>query len=253
MGTELIDPQSIRNVTVVGDPEDTRGVVHRLRRAFTEAGPVSTAWPTGHTIRLDELSTHAPIPLLERSIRLADGMLAVMNATADSPRLEAALRVADDHQVARLCLVTGLDRPGADFDRCVRTIAGTHGAVPLVLHVPHGLGTLFDGVVQLIPMWAMEPVAAAYYGRQWSFAEPWYRRLRAAIMHSDAASADTGRPDMPPERVHDHVRRLTHVGDAVPVLCDAAARGDVTPLLDAVARYLPSPLQVCQPAHALDY
>lgn len=172
MGTELIDPQAIRNVTVVGEPDDTTRVVHRLRRALTTTVP--PARTTGHTIRFAELSTHAPIDTLERSIRLADGVLAVMNATRSTARLEAALRVADDHQVARLCLVTGLDQPGADFDRCVHTIAGTHGAVPLVLHIPHGLGAHFDGVVDLIPMWAIEPVAAAYYGRRWELAEQWY-------------------------------------------------------------------------------
>ncbi|WP_280183960.1 hypothetical protein [Nocardia cyriacigeorgica] len=251
MGTELIDPQSIRNVTVVGEPEDTTRVVHRLRRAMATAVP--PAWTTGHTIRFAELSTHAPIATLERSIRLADGVLAVMNATTSSARLEAALRVADDHQVARLCLVTGLDRPGADFDRCVHTVASTHGAAPLVLHIPHGLGAHFDGVVDLIPMWAVGPVAAAYYGRQWELAEQWYRRLREAITPSGDAWTDAGAQAISPEVLHDRVRRLTQIGDAVPVLCDATSRGEVAPLVNAIVRYLPSPLQVCQPEHALDY
>lgn len=251
MGTELIDPQSIRNVTVVGEPGDTTRVVHRLHRAMARTQPF--AGTAGHTIRLAELSSHAPIATLERSIRLADGVLAVMNATTSCPRLEAALRVADDHQVARLCLVTGLDRPGADFDRCVRTIAGTHGAVPLVLHIPHGLGARFDGVLDLIPMWAIAPVAAAYYGRQWELAEQWYRRLRDAVRNSGDTSADADVPSISPEMLHDRVRRLTHVGDAVPVLCDATPHGEVAPLVNAIVRYLPSPLEVCQPEHALDY
>ncbi|MBF6345368.1 hypothetical protein IU409_17915 [Nocardia cyriacigeorgica] len=251
MGTELIDPQTIRNVTVVGEPDDTTRVVHRLRRAMATAVP--PAWTTGHTIRFAEVSTHAPIATLERSIRLADGLLAVMNATTSTARLEAALRVADDHQVARLCLVTGLDQPGADFDRCIHTIAGTHGAVPLVLHIPHGLGAHFDGVVDLMSMWAIEPVAAAYYGRRWELAQQWYRRLREAVLPSGAALTDADAPDVSADVLHDRVRRLTQIGDAVPVLCDATPRGEVAPLVNAIVRYLPSPLQVCQPEHALDY
>jgi len=34
MGTKAIDPQSIRNVTIIGDADETERVVHRLRRCF---------------------------------------------------------------------------------------------------------------------------------------------------------------------------------------------------------------------------
>ncbi|MFE7721590.1 GTP-binding protein [Nocardia rhizosphaerihabitans] len=257
MGTEVIEPQSIRNVTIVGDPEETTRVVHRLTRRFAETGSdmVSTVhWTTDHidhTIRLTELSSHAPIATLERSIRLADGVVAVMNAAVQrAPRLETILRVADDHQVARLCLVTGLDHPAADFDRCVRTIADTHGAVPLTVQIPHGIGTRFEGVVDLVPMGALEPMGVEFYGSYWKVAEQWYRSLVNTVMEQDG---DLGPREIAPEQLYDRVRCLTHVGDAAPVLCDPAPWSDIGPLLDAIIRYLPSPLHVCQPEHALDY
>lgn len=257
MGTEVIEPQSIRNVTIVGDPEETARVVHRLTRRFPATGSDTAAtvqWTTDHivhTIRLAELSSHAPIATLERSLRLADGVVAVMNAAARrAPRLETILRVADDHQVARLCLVTGLDHPGADFDRCLRTIADTHGAVPLTLQIPHGIGTEFEGVIDLVPMWALEPLAAEFYGSQWNVAEQRYRSLVNTIMEQQDGEL---RPrEIPPEQLYDHVRGLTHIGEAAPVLCDTAPWDDVAPFLDAIIRYLPSPMHVCQPEHALD-
>ncbi|MGW6726138.1 hypothetical protein ACWF9G_09560 [Nocardia sp. NPDC055029] len=258
MGTEFIEPQSIRNVTIVGDPDETRRVVHRLtgRFAGTGSGTAATVqWTTDHidhTIRLTELSSHAPIATLERSIRLADGMVAVMNAAVRrAPRLETILRVADDHQVARLCLVTGLDHPAADFDRCVRTIADTHGAVPLTVQIPHGIGTGFEGVVDLVPMGALEPMGAEFYGSHWQVAEQWYRSLVHTVMEQQ--DGDLGPREIPPEQLYDRVRCLTHIGDAAPVLCDAAPWSDIAPFLDAITRYLPSPLHVCQPEHALDY
>lgn len=218
MGTKAIDPQSIRNVTIIGDPDETTRVARRMFGGFAGTGSSTVHWVTGrvdHTIRIAELSSHAPIATLERSIRVADGVIAVVNAAVKSaPRLETILRVADDHQVARLCLVTGLDDPAADFDRCVRMIADARGAVPLTLQIPLGIGTEFEGDI--------DPVL--------------------------------GPPEIPSEQLHDRIRRLTRTGDAVPVLCYAAQRSDdIAPLLDAIVRYLPSPMQVCQPEHALNY
>ncbi len=254
MDTELCEPQSIRNATIIGDPEETARLVRRLTRraaATTAGAEVTLAWTTDHadhTIRLTELSSHAPLATLERAIRLADGVVVVMSAAVPrAPRLEAILRVADDHQVARLCLVTGLEHPGADFDRCVGTIAHTHGAVPLTVQIPHGLGAEFTGVIDLVPMWALEPMAAEFYGHHWPIAEQHYRALVTAVTNQDAPRR------LPPSRMYDRVRHLTHIGDAAPVLCDAGGRNDIAPFLDAVIRYLPSPLHVCQPEHALDY
>ncbi|NEW37601.1 hypothetical protein GV792_03010 [Nocardia cyriacigeorgica] len=261
MGTEIIEPQSIRNVSIVGDPDDTTRVVHRLLRGFTTTGTGRAAtvpWVTDgidHTIRIAEQSSDAPIAALERAIRVADGVIAVMNAAPESTaRLEAILRIADDHQVARLCLVTGLDHPAADFDRCLRTIAGTHGAVPLTLQIPHGIGADFDGVIDLIPMWSLEPMAAAFYGSYWKVAEKRYCDLVDQVMQQGVSVPNIhSLREIPAEQVHDRVRHLTHLGDAAPVLCDAPPRTDIAPLLDAIVRYLPSPMHVCQPEHALDY
>ncbi|MEV3959333.1 GTP-binding protein [Nocardia sp. NPDC050193] len=261
MGIRAVDPQSIRNVTIVGEPAETTRVVRRLLRdhARTPAATVIHRVPGGgeHTIRVTELSSHAPIADLERAIRVADGAVVVLNAaTAHAARFETILRVADDHQVARLCLVTGLDHPAADFDRCVRAIADTRGARPLMLHLPLGAGPGFGGVIDLVPMWALEPMAAEFYGSRWQLAERRYRELVTAVTDQDGAAPDDSRGPrkIPPEQLHDRIRSVTRIGEAVPVLCDAARHGgDNAALLDAIVRYLPSPMLVCQPEHALDY
>ncbi|RMI28393.1 GTP-binding protein [Nocardia stercoris] len=250
MEAKPIDPQSICNVTIVGEPADTAAVIHRL------AHPAATVeWAADgvdHTIHLAELSIHAPIARLERSIRVADGVIAIVDAVATAPRLETVLQVADDHQVARLCLVTGLDRPGADFDRCLRTLADIRGAVPLALQIPLGLGIDCAGVLDLPTMWELESMAE-FYGGHWQVAEQWYRTLTDTVTEQDAAHP-FGTPRFPPAQLHNRIRHLTRIGEVVPVLCRAPATSDnIASLLDAVVRYLPSPMDVCQPEHALDY
>ncbi|MTE16163.1 GTP-binding protein [Nocardia aurantiaca] len=260
MGTEAIDPQSIRNVTIIGHPDETTRVIHRLHRRFGKAGSGTTTtirWTTGrveHTIRVTELSSHAPIADLERSIRVADGVIAVVHAAATSaPRLETILRVADDHQVARLCLITGLEHPAATFDRHVRKITDIRGAVPVPLQLPIGIGTDFEGVIDLASMWALGPLAAEILGSHWKVAEQHYRSLIETVT-AQALDASRDPRDVEVDELHHRIRCLTRIGDVVPVLCSAApTTDDTTSLLDAIARYLPSPLDVCQPEHALDY
>lgn len=253
MATKAIDPQSIRNVTLIGDPADTTRLLHRLHGS-AHPGP-ELRWSADraeHTIRLAEVSSHAPIPILQRAIRVADSVIAVVNAAeTNAPRLETILQIADDHQVARLCLVTSLDHPAANFPRCLRTIADTRGAVPLTLQLPLSTGPAFEGVIDLLPLWALEPLAAEIYGPHWKSAEHGYR----ALVHT--LTEDT--TDSPPseitlDQLHHRIRALTRLGDVIPILCSAAPRSnDTAPLLDAIVRYLPSPLDVCQPEHALDY
>ncbi|MFI7193571.1 hypothetical protein ACIBQ0_27895 [Nocardia nova] len=261
MGVKIIDPQSIRNVTIVGEPEETTALIGRLRRRPTAHGSrsaVTVEWVTDraeHTVRITELSSHAPIAELERAIRTADGVVVPMNAAATSaPRLEAILRVADDHQVARLCLVRGLDRHAADFGHCVRTVAATRGAVPVTLQMPLGIGAEFEGLIDLVPMWELEPMATEFFGSHWPAAVQRYHELVDTVLAQDTArSRLPGTGKMPPRQLHDRIRHLTRIGDVVPVLCDASPHSDdITALLDAMVRYLPSPMHVCQPEHALD-
>ncbi|MEC3952918.1 hypothetical protein VMT65_07745 [Nocardia sp. CDC153] len=252
MGTKAIDPQSIRNVTIIGDPDETSRLVHRVYRHV--GGPADTVrWATDrieHTIRIATLPIHAPLAQLERSIRVADSLIAVAHAAAPGPRLETILRVADDHQVARLCLVTALDRPAADFPRCVRTIADIRGATPVTVHVPLGTGPEFAGGLDLIATWDVAPLAAEIHGIGWETAEAWYRGLAKAVLPQPPG---VSLRSIPVEQLHHRIRSLTRIGEIVPILCSTAPTADDIPsILDAITRYLPSPMDVCQPEHALD-
>lgn len=261
MGTKAIDPQSIRDITLLGDPAGTTRVAHRLLQHSTRPVSATTLhWTTDgidHTIRLTELSTDTPIAELQRHIRVANGVIAVIDAAGPlAPRLETMLRVADDHQVARLCLITNLDHPAANFDRCIRAIAATRGATPLPLQFPFSTGTAYEGIIDLLSTWSLLPIAAETYGSHWKTAQQWYDALATAVTEQDASHPRTpsAATDGPSDHLHRRIRSLTRIGDIIPILCSATPPPAGTPaLLNAIVRYLPSPLDVCQPEHALDY
>ncbi|APA96485.1 Elongation factor G [Nocardia seriolae] len=95
-------------------------------------------------------------------------------------------------------------------------------------------------------MWALEPLAADIYGPHWQPAEDAFHTLVRTVFPHD--------PTPPRDIPLDRIRSLTRIGDVVPILCGTAPRSnDTAPILDAIVRYLPSPMDVCQPEHALDY
>jgi len=121
----------------------------------------------------------------------------------------------------------------------------------VTLQIPLGLGAAFEGVIDLLPTWALGPVAAEIYGRHWALAQEQCLALTATVMQRDATHPYAGQNprEVSLDHLHGRIRDLTRIGDVVPILC----RADITTLLDAIVRYLPSPLDVCQPEHALDY
>lgn len=258
MDRKAIDPQSIRNVTMVGDPAETARIGHRLCGGAGETGTFHwVKHGVEYAIHLTELSPAAPPTQLQRVIRTAEGVIAIIDAGARrNTRLDTVLRIADDHQVARLCLITGLDHPAADFDHCLRALAGIRGAVPVALQLPIGAGPEFAGVIDLLGMWALEPMGVEFYGDHWALAQRSYSDLVATVLESEAGDTGSGSPAADRRastRLPARVRRRTHLGDLVPVLCDGSPwSDDITALLDAVVGYLPSPLEVCQPEHVLD-
>lgn len=218
-----------------------------------------------HPINIIDTPGHVDFTVeVERCLRVLDGAVAVFDGVAGvEPQSETVWRQADRYHVPRVCFVNKLDRVGADFARCVEMIAERLGAVPLVLHLPIGAEAAFTGVVDLVRMRALVWSAEAELGEAYretdipaqlrDEAERWRTRLVETVAeHDDTMMAAYVAGIEPTEaELHAAVRRLTIAsgsGDGptvTPVLCGTAFKNKgVQPLLDAVVRYLPSPLDV---------
>ncbi len=194
---------------------------------------------------------------VERSLRVLDGAIALLDANAGvEPQTETVWRQADKYKVPRMVFVNKMDKTGADFFRCVEMIRDRLGATPVVTQLPVGAENAFKGVVDLITMkaliWRDETL-----GAEWDITEipeslvgpanEWREKLvEAAVeLDDDAMSAylEGNQPDA------DTLRRLIRKGTVsvtfFPILCGSAFKNKgVQPLLDAVIDYLPSPVEV---------
>ncbi|MDX1729675.1 MAG: elongation factor G [Aurantimonas coralicida] len=194
---------------------------------------------------------------VERSLRVLDGAIALLDANAGvEPQTETVWRQADKYHVPRMIFVNKMDKTGADFYRCVEMIKSRLGARPVVIQLPIGAENEFKGVVDLIEMkalvWRNENL-----GAEWDIVEipddlkdraEEYRELmiEAAVEIDEAATEKYLEGEMPD---NDELRRLIRKGTCdvwfTPVLCGSAFKNKgVQPLLDAVVDFLPSPVEV---------
>lgn len=227
-------------------------------RGITITSAATTCFWKDHRINIIDTPGHVDFTIeVERSLRVLDGACTVFDAVAGvEPQSETVWRQADKYDVPRMCFVNKMDRMGADFYRCVQMIIDRLGAKPLVLSLPIGVEAEFQGVVDLIEMkgivWKGEDLGAKF-----EFVDipadlvdkaNEYRQalVETAVEQDDAAMEaylEGTEPDA--ETLHKCIRKGTITQAFVPVICGAAFKNKgVQPLLDAIIRYLPSPLDV---------
>ncbi|MYW68258.1 elongation factor G [Streptomyces sp. SID8379] len=238
-------------------------------RGITITSAATTChWPLendDYTINIIDTPGHVDFTVeVERSLRVLDGAVTVFDGVAGvEPQSETVWRQADRYGVPRICFVNKLDRTGAEFHRCVDMIVDRLGATPLVMQLPIGAEADFQGVVDLVTMKAFVWSAEAAKGEAYDIvdipathteaAEEYRGKLLEAVAENDEEMMELFLEGTEPtvEQLHAAVRRITIAsgkgGDTTvtPVFCGTAFKNKgVQPLLDAVVRYLPTPLDV---------
>jgi elongation factor G len=194
---------------------------------------------------------------VERSLRVLDGAIALLDANAGvEPQTETVWRQADKYRVPRMIFCNKMDKIGADFYRSVEMIGSRLGAQAVVMQLPIGAESEFKGVVDLVEMnalvWRDETLGAA-----WDVVEipadlkekaEQYREklIEAAVEMDDDAMNNYLEGNLPD---NDTIRALIRKGTIAvkffPMFCGSAFKNKgVQPLLDAVVEYLPSPADV---------
>ena len=211
-----------------------------------------------HDINIIDTPGHVDFTIeVERSLKVLDGACVVFDSVGGvEPQSETVWRQADRYKVPRMCFVNKMDRTGANFQRTVDQIKDRLGSNPVRLHIPYFKNDLFDGIVDLIEMklavWDGESLGAKFelidipeeIKEEASLARDNMLELLSdndeSIMEDYLEGKEIAR-----ERIINAIRTQTIDLNIVPVLCGSAFKNKgVQLLLDAVVRYLPSPLDI---------
>ncbi|MEV4671273.1 MULTISPECIES: elongation factor G [Actinomadura] len=212
-----------------------------------------------HTINIIDTPGHVDFTVeVERNLRVLDGAVAVFDGVAGvEPQSETVWRQADRYDVPRMCFVNKMDRVGAEFHRCLDMIENRLNATPLALQLPIGAEADFKGVIDLVNMKALVWNEEAKLGEMYDTvdipethaeaAREWHDKLVETLAENDDEIMELYLEGNEPsvEQLHDGIRRATVAAKLTPVMCGTAFKNKgVQPLLDAIVRYLPSPLDV---------
>ncbi|QWZ10612.1 elongation factor G [Nocardioides panacis] len=228
-------------------------------RGITITSAATTCWWKNHQINIIDTPGHVDFTAeVERSLRVLDGAVAVFDGVAGvEPQTMTVWRQANKYSVPRMCFVNKLDRTGADFFRCVDMMIDRLNSTPLVLQIPIGAEGDFLGVVDLVGMRALTWRGETKMGEDYDIEEipaaladqaaEWREKFLETLAEADDAVMEKylEGEELSVEELEAAIRRATLADKINPVLCGTAFKNKgVQPLLDAVVKYLPSPLDI---------
>ncbi|WP_433122287.1 elongation factor G [Arthrobacter koreensis] len=232
-------------------------------RGITITSAATTCYWDNNQINIIDTPGHVDFTVeVERSLRVLDGAVAVFDGKEGvEPQSETVWRQADKYNVPRICFVNKMDKLGADFYFTVDTIINRLGAKPLVLQLPIGSESEFEGVVDLLEMRALtwrgdakgdvtmgakyevEPIPADLQEK----AEEYRAKLVETVAEASEELMEKylEGEELTLEELKAGIRKMTVNSEVYPVLCGSAFKNrGVQPMLDAVVAFLPSPLDV---------
>ena len=193
---------------------------------------------------------------VNRSLRVLDGLVFLFSAVDGvEPQSETNWRLADNYKVPRMGFVNKIDRQGANFLAVctqVREMLKSN-AVPIVL--PIGDEADFKGIVDLVKNRAIA-WHEDNYGSTFDVVDipadmlEEVKHYRAALIEAVADYDDTlmekffiDEDSITEDEIHAALRAAAMDMSIIPMVCGSSFKNKgVQFLLDAVCRYLPSPL-----------
>ncbi len=208
-----------------------------------QAAVTSVGW-RGHLLNLIDTPGHVDFTVeVERCLQVLDGVAVVVDSIrAVESQTETVWRHVEARGIPRLVFVNKMDRAGADFDRCLAAVGERLRCRPLPITRPIVAGGQLVGLLDVIgattELWGdaadAEIDSVAARSELVEVCADYDDGIMAAFLEGEAVTA---------AQLHAVVRAETQRGTIVPVLAGSALENrGVAALLDAVCRYLPSPV-----------
>lgn len=229
-------------------------------RGITITSASTTVYWSDHKINIIDTPGHVDFTIeVERSLRVLDGSVAVFDAVAGvQPQSETVWRQADRYGVPRIAFVNKMDRIGADYFNAIKTMREKLGANAIPVQCPIGAESEFKGMVDLVSMKAYLFLDETL-GAKYEVAEipadlvSKCQEMRAQLLEELATVDESNEafmmkvlenPDsLTEDEIHAAIRKGVISLKMNPVVCGTAFKNKgIQPLLDAIVRWMPSPL-----------
>ena len=226
-------------------------------RGITITSAATTAAWNGHRVNIIDTPGHVDFTVeVERSLRVLDGAVAVLDAQAGvEPQTETVWRQATTYGGPRVVFVNKMDKTGADFLYSVKTLHDRLGANALPIQLPIGAEDDFEGIIDLVEM--KQYMYTNDLGTDIQVGEIDAAHLEDAEMYRDQLIEAVSNLDeelmmkylegeeISIEELKAAIRRATINVELFPVLCGSAFKNKgVQLMLDAVIDYLPAPTDI---------
>ena len=229
--------------------------LERERGITIQSAATHTLWGDSH-INIIDTPGHVDFTIeVERALRVLDGAILILCGVAGVQSQSMTVdRQMRRYQVPRIAFINKLDRSGANPRRVTGQLCEKlkHNAV--LMQIPIGLEASFEGVVDLVGMKAIyfegaggEHVIEKEIPEELQGEADLAREamLDSVSMFSDALTEAILEETVTEDLIHDAVRVGTLSMDLTPVFLGSAYKNKgVQKLLDAVTRYLPSPMDI---------
>ncbi|MBZ4192365.1 elongation factor G [Niabella beijingensis] len=250
--TDWMDQEKERGITI------TSAAVSCQWNFPTDKGK-ATADTKKYSFNIIDTPGHVDFTVeVERSMRVLDGLIALFSAVDGvEPQSETVWRQANRYRVPRIGFVNKMDRQGADFLNVVKQVREMLGAKAVPLQLPIGAEDNFKGVVDLIKntgiIWDDATEGMTYTevpipDEMKAEVEEWRAQLIEAVAEYDDQLMEKFFEDpntISEDEIHEAIRKATIDLSIVPMMCGSSFKNKgVQTALDAVCRYLPSPVDV---------
>ena len=228
--------------------------LERERGITISSAATSGEWDD-HPINLIDTPGHVDFTVeVERSLRVLDGAVLVLCSVGGVQSQSMTVdRQMKRYKVPRLAFINKMDRTGANFDRVVQQLRDKLEVDAVPMQIPIGKEDKLEGVIDLVAMKAIyfdgdngenvrtEDIPADLKEKA---QEQRHAMLESLTMYSDSLMEKLlSEEAVSDDEIHAVVKTAVQSQSITPVFCGSAYKNKgVQPLLDAVNRYLPSPL-----------
>ena len=234
-------------------------MVQEQERGITITAAATTSFWQDCLINIIDTPGHVDFTMeVERSLRVLDGALAILDAVSGvEPQTETVWRQADKYSVPRIVYVNKMDRVGADFYRCLAMLKERLGVHAVPIQIPIGREDQFKGIINLVEqvayVWAEDDSLGQNYSTQEIPADmqELVKEYREKMIEGLAEVDDhlmekyLSGEKISPEEIKAAIRAGTITMKVFPVICGASFKNKgVQTMLDSVVDYLPSPLDI---------